>query len=189
MTAACRSDTQTHKPASENRRSCTESELNPRSLVYAGKKPETGNVRRWSACPNPQSIPSRARLRSGRHTVRPGMSLHAMEGSLLHTAADCTQRQHKCRKKYCAQSAWRERRSISCDREQRTWASPSGGALKPKHTPSTGHCPAAYHNAVRDKVRRPVCRPELSGFGDCAVSAAPGIIKRTPEKRESFFTC
>lgn len=100
----------------------------------------------------------------------------------------CIQRQHKCRKKYCAQSAWRERRSISCDREQRTWAFPSGGALKPKHTPSIRHCPAAYHNAVRDKVRRPVCRPEQSGFRDCAVSAAPGIIKRTPEKRESFFT-
>ena len=64
-TAACRSDTQTHKPTSENRRSCTESELNPRSLVYTGKKPETGNVRRRSACPNPQGILSRTKLRSG----------------------------------------------------------------------------------------------------------------------------
>jgi len=43
-------------------------------------------------------------------------------------------------------------------------------------------------HAARDKVRRSVCRPALPGFGVCAVSACPGIIKRTPEKRESFFT-
>ena len=165
-----------------------ESGLNPRSLVYTGKKPETGNVRRRSACPNPQGIPSRARLRSGRHTVRPGMSLHAMEGSLLHTAADCTQRQHKCRKKCCAQSAWRERRSISCDREQRTWASPSGSALKAKHTPSIGHCPEAYYmpSGTKCGALSAVRRCLASGF--VLYPPAPGIIKRTPEKRESFFT-
>ena len=108
------------------------------------QKPEVSPAQ-VDLCHSPEhSRPGKAAIQAGAHRA-PGMSRYAMESSLLHTAADCTQRQHKCRKKYCAQSAWRERRSISCDREQRTWASPSGGALKPKHTPSTGHCPAAYH--------------------------------------------
>lgn len=41
-------------------------------------------------------------------------------------------------------------------------------------------------HAVRDKVRRSVCRPELSGFGDCAVSAAPGIINIPPQSGGYF---
>ena len=138
----------------------------------------------------PQSpIPGRAKLRSRpAYTVRPGISLHAMESSLLHTAADCTQCQHKCRKKCCAQSAWRERRFVSCDREHRAWASPS--RQRPESEVHAFHrtLSGSVSHAVRDKVRRSVCRPALSGFRDCAVSAAPGIIKRTPEKRESFFT-
>lgn len=104
-----------------------------RSLIPAvwftperNQKPEMSSAGRPAHSPRAfQAGQSRG---SGRHTVRPGMSLHTMESSFLHTAADCTQCQHKCRKKCCAQSAWRERRSISCDREQRTWASPSGGA-------------------------------------------------------------
>lgn len=164
-----------------------------RSLIPAvwftperNQKPEMSSAGRPAHSPRAfQAGQSRG---SGRHTVRPGMSLHTMESSFLHTAADCTQCQHKCRKKCCAQSAWRERRSISCDGSRGHGLLHQAAPLKLKHTPSTGHCPAAYHNAVRDKVRRSVCRPELSGFRDCAVSAAPGIIKRTPVFRESFFT-
>lgn len=163
--------------------------LIPAVRVYNGKKPETGNVRR--RC-RPATIPKAFQAGqsrgSGRHTVRPGMSLHTMEGSLRIIVTDCTQCQHKCRKKCCAQSAWRERRFVSCDREQRTWASPSGGALKPKHTPSIGYYPAAYHMLSGTKCGALSAVRRCLASGIVLYPPALGIIKRTPEKRKSFFT-
>lgn len=162
--------------------------LIPAVRVYNGKKPETGNVQRRSACPLPRAFQAGQSRGSGRHTVRPGMSLHTMEGFLRIIVTDCIQCQHKCRKKYCAQSACRERRFVSCDREHRAWASPSGSVLKPKYTLSIGHCPAAYHMPSGTKYGA------LSAVRSCLASGivlyppAPGIIKRTPVFRESFFT-